>query len=55
MSRRCSICGRGPQKTTSRSHSNIATKKWQYINLQSKKILGKRIKICTKCMKALKN
>lgn len=40
MSRRCDICGRGPQTAISRSHSNIATKRRQYVNLQTKNISG---------------
>ncbi|MBL7141491.1 50S ribosomal protein L28 [Patescibacteria group bacterium] len=54
MAKRCLICGRGPKTSITRSHSNIATKRWQYLNLQTKKISGKRIKICTKCLKSLK-
>ncbi len=40
MSRRCDICGRGPQTAITRSHSNIATKRRQYVNLQTKNISG---------------
>jgi len=40
MSRRCDICGRGPQTAISRSHSNVATKRRQLVNLQSKNISG---------------
>ena len=40
MSRRCDICGRGPQTAISRSHSNVATKRRQCINLQTKNISG---------------
>jgi len=54
MARSCSICGRGTQTSFTRSHSNIATKRRQYLNLQTKMISGKRIKICTKCLKSLK-
>ncbi|MDD4996211.1 MAG: 50S ribosomal protein L28 [Patescibacteria group bacterium] len=54
MAKRCLICGRGPQTKISRSHSNVATKRRQYINLQTKQISGKRIKICTKCLKTFK-
>ncbi|HOZ56050.1 MAG: 50S ribosomal protein L28 [Parcubacteria group bacterium ADurb.Bin316] len=53
MARRCDICGRGPQKDVSRSHSNIKTIQRQYINLQVKKIDGKKMKVCTKCIKTL--
>jgi len=51
MSRTCQVCGRGPRSAQSRSHSNIATKRTMAINLQSKKIAGKSLKICTKCLK----
>ncbi|MCX6796169.1 MAG: 50S ribosomal protein L28 [Candidatus Falkowbacteria bacterium] len=53
MSKRCDICGRGSQKDASRSHSNIKTIKRQHINLQTKRINGKKIKICTKCLKTM--
>ena len=54
MSRKCSICNRGPQTSVSRTHSNIANKTKQYLNLQTKKILGKKMKLCTKCLKNFK-
>ena len=53
MGRVCQICGRGTKVKISRSYSNIATKKRQYINLQTKKIKGKKIKVCTRCLKKL--
>ena len=53
MARRCDLCGRGSTKDASRSHSNIKTTKRQHINLQMKKVEGKRIKICTSCIKTL--
>lgn len=51
MSRTCEICGRGPSKSATRSHSNIQSKYWKHINLQTKKIGHKNVKICTKCLK----
>ncbi|MCK5085619.1 50S ribosomal protein L28 [Candidatus Parcubacteria bacterium] len=51
MSRTCQVCGRGTTSSQSRSHSNIATKRKQYINLQTKNINGKKTRICTKCIK----
>lgn len=54
MSKRCDICKRGSQKGAQRSHSNIKTLRRQSINLQSKKINGKKLLICTKCLKTLK-
>lgn len=53
MAKKCDICGRGSVKDATRSHSNIKSIKRQYINLQSKKIDGKRVKICTNCMKTM--
>ena len=54
MAKRCDLCGRGPQTSISRSHSNVATKRRQYINLQTKNVSGNKIKICTRCLKSLK-
>ncbi|MCK4891512.1 MAG: 50S ribosomal protein L28 [Candidatus Pacebacteria bacterium] len=51
MSRTCQICGRGTKASQSRSHSNVATKRKQFINIQTKSIDGKKVKICTKCIK----
>jgi large subunit ribosomal protein L28 len=51
MSRVCNTCGRGTTAGNSRSHSNIASKRKFAINLQSKKVDGKKTKICTKCLK----
>ncbi|MFZ5365050.1 MAG: 50S ribosomal protein L28 [Patescibacteria group bacterium] len=46
----CEICGKGPKVMIKRSHSMQITKTRQLPNLQTKKIGGKRIKICTKCL-----
>jgi ribosomal protein L28 len=51
MAKRCDICSRKSKKSYSRSHSNVATKRRQFLNLQIKTIDGKRVKICTKCLK----
>ncbi|MBU0722064.1 50S ribosomal protein L28 [Patescibacteria group bacterium] len=53
MAKKCDICGRGSTKDASRSHSNIKTIKRQYINLQIKKIDGKKLNVCTKCIKTM--
>ncbi len=53
MAKVCQICKRGTKTKISRSYSNIKTKKRQYLNLQTKRIGGKKIKICTKCLKKL--
>ncbi|OGY44993.1 MAG: hypothetical protein A3J62_01735 [Candidatus Buchananbacteria bacterium RIFCSPHIGHO2_02_FULL_38_8] len=47
----CEICGRLPLKGNWRSHSNIKTIRRQKLNLQIKKINGKKISICTSCLK----
>ncbi|RMD59130.1 50S ribosomal protein L28 [Candidatus Parcubacteria bacterium] len=53
MARKCEKCGRGSTKDASRSHSNIKTIKRQYINLQHKRVDGRKMYICTKCLKTL--
>lgn len=53
MAKKCEVCGRGSTKDASRSHSNIKTIKRQYINLQIKKINGKRLNVCAKCIKTM--
>ena len=53
MARTCDICGRGTKASFSKSHANNKTKTTNKINLQSKKINGQRVKICTKCIKSL--
>ena len=53
MATNCEVCGRGSTKDASRSHSNIKTIKRQYINLQVKKINGKKSNVCAKCIKTM--
>jgi large subunit ribosomal protein L28 len=53
MSKICDKCNRGPRTMNSRSHSKIATKRKQSINLQSKKVDGKKMTLCTKCIKTM--
>ncbi|MFH1207368.1 MAG: 50S ribosomal protein L28 [Patescibacteria group bacterium] len=53
MSRICDICGRGALTAQSRSHSNIATKRRQQINLQQALYHGQRVKACASCIKTL--
>lgn len=55
MAKLCDICGRSSTRDASRSHSNIKTVKRQYINLQSKTVDGKKMTICTKCIKTIKS
>ncbi|MCD6470963.1 50S ribosomal protein L28 [bacterium] len=54
MAKKCYFCKRGPQTSFSRSHSARATKRKQYLNLHTIKVNGKRVKICSKCLKKLK-
>lgn len=51
MSRVCQLCGRGSLKSYTRSHSNIATKRRQHLNLQKATINGKQVKACTRCLR----
>ncbi|KKQ51758.1 MAG: 50S ribosomal protein L28 [Parcubacteria group bacterium GW2011_GWD2_38_11] len=51
MSKTCSVCGRGTIAGNSRSHSNIASKRKFGVNIQTKKVDGKKAKVCTKCIK----
>jgi ribosomal protein L28 len=53
MARKCDMCGRASTKDASRSHSKVKTTKRQHINLQTKKIDGQKMKICTKCLKTM--
>ena len=54
MARVCDICGRGPQKSQKKSHSNIKTIRRQYLNLQKKNINGKQKNVCVKCIRTMK-
>jgi len=49
MARTCDRCGKGSQKSASRSHSNIKTIRRQYPNLQK---VGDN-KLCTRCIRTL--
>ncbi len=48
---RCQICGKRNRTGNSRSHSNVATKRKFKVNLQTKRINGKKMTICTACIK----
>ncbi len=54
MAKRCDICGKGATKGIKRSHSNIKTARRQNLNLQTKKIEGKKMKVCTSCLRNIK-
>ncbi|MFH0988187.1 MAG: 50S ribosomal protein L28 [Parcubacteria group bacterium] len=51
MSKVCSKCGRGPHIKITRSHSHIANRKRQSINLQTRHEDGKRALVCVRCIK----
>lgn len=53
MSRKCTVCGRGPKKAAIRSHAKNKTLRKQHVNLQMKKIDGKKTKVCVKCLKTM--
>lgn len=49
----CEVCVRTPLKGNQKSHSNIKTIRRQKINLQTKRIDGKKTTICTSCLKSV--
>lgn len=49
----CELCGRGSLKGHSVSHSNIKTIRRQKLNLQTKRVAGKKMTICARCIKTL--
>ncbi|MDZ7798046.1 MAG: 50S ribosomal protein L28 [Patescibacteria group bacterium] len=51
MARKCEICGKTAKTAISRSHSNIATKRLQKINLQTLIKNGKKYKACAACIR----
>lgn len=53
MAQTCQRCERGPMSANSRSHSKVATKRLQKLNLQKFKIDGQKLLICTNCIKTL--
>lgn len=52
MARICQICGRGALSSVSRSHSHIATKRRQHLNLQKAIYQGKKVRACARCIKS---
>ena len=50
MAKICDLCQRKPRVGNSRSHSNIATKRRLMINLQTRRIDGQRLLVCTSCL-----
>ena len=53
MSRTCETCGRGSNRANSRSHSHVAAKRQQFANLQTKRIGGMKVQLCTRCLKTM--
>ncbi len=53
MAKFCDSCGRGPLTANNRSKSMVATKRRLKVNLQNKTINGKKVKVCTKCLKSI--
>lgn len=51
MAKVCDICEKRALTANNRSHSNIASKRKMGVNLQSKKIAGKKMTVCTSCIK----
>ncbi len=54
MAQVCEVCGRGTTVGNNVSHSQVKTKRTMKINLKSKKMDGKKIKICTSCLRTYK-
>lgn len=56
MSRKCDICGKGPQFGHTISHAHNKTKRTWHPNVQSVKIVvkgqPKKAKVCTQCIKS---
>ncbi|MCK5595143.1 50S ribosomal protein L28 [bacterium] len=56
MSRKCTVCGKGPMAGNNVSHSNNRTRRRWLPNLQTVKALIKgeprRIKVCTRCIRS---
>ncbi len=54
MARKCDVCGRGPKKSQTSSHSNVKTIRRQYLNLQKREVEGERKNVCNKCLRTLR-
>jgi ribosomal protein L28 len=52
--KKCDICGKGTQTMVKRTHSNKANKTTKKANIQTKKVGGRKIKICAKCLRTIK-
>lgn len=58
MSRICDICGKGSMIITPRKllrgNLNPTSKQRKYPNLQTLRVQGGKLKVCTRCLKTLK-
>ena len=54
MSRICQLTGKSAIFGNSRSHSNIATRRRQNVNLQTIRINGMRIRVAARTLRTLK-
>lgn len=58
MARICGICGKGSQVVTPRkllrAHYNPTSKQRRYPNLQTLRISGTKLRLCTRCLKTMK-
>ena len=56
MSKRCDVCGKGPQFGNRVSHANNRTRRRFEPNLQAVRAnlsgRAQRVKVCTRCLKA---
>ncbi len=53
MSRICALTGKHAKIANSRSHSNIATRRRQNVNLQTVRINGRRVRIAASTIRTL--
>lgn len=51
--RSCDICTRGTQVMQKKSHSQIKHKTHQKVNVQTKKVDGGSMLLCSKCLKTI--
>jgi len=55
MAAKCDLCGKGPQFGNNISHANNTTRRRWNVNLRPVKAMvggaGKRIRVCTSCIK----
>ncbi len=53
MSRICELTGKSAKVANSRSHSNIATKRTQNVNLQTVRIGGRKFRVAARTKRTL--